>query len=162
MLTFSNPRMRLKTGYQLAGQRGNHSGTSDWGARANPFGRSAVCTDWEKTVLFLPSVSLSKIGGLNERNLRAVVSRIDWNEQRRLVLAVPVAFLRVDGEADNRRLPPAGIFMRGRVSRAGEHGGVIEVCSEPAEVRLSGFICPKHRMPYNRAPQSRQLLRPSL
>jgi hypothetical protein len=43
-----------------------------------------LAPDIQERILFLPFVSLSKIGGLNERNLRAVVSRIDWDEQRRL------------------------------------------------------------------------------
>jgi hypothetical protein len=38
-----------------------------------------LAPDIQEQILFLPPIT-----GLNERNLRAVVSRIDWREQRRL------------------------------------------------------------------------------
>jgi hypothetical protein len=38
-----------------------------------------LAPDIQERILFLPLIK-----GLNERNLRAVVSRIDWHEQRRL------------------------------------------------------------------------------
>jgi hypothetical protein len=38
-----------------------------------------LAPDIQERVLFLPPIR-----GLNERNLRPVASRIDWNEQRRL------------------------------------------------------------------------------
>jgi hypothetical protein len=38
-----------------------------------------LAPDIQEQILFLPNVK-----GLNERNLRPVVSRTDWNEQRRL------------------------------------------------------------------------------
>jgi hypothetical protein len=38
-----------------------------------------LAPDIQEQILFLPNLK-----GLNERNLRPVVSRIDWNEQRRL------------------------------------------------------------------------------
>jgi hypothetical protein len=38
-----------------------------------------LAPDIQEKILFLPSVK-----GLNERNLRPIVSRIDWNEQRRM------------------------------------------------------------------------------
>ena len=38
-----------------------------------------LAPDLQEQILFLPLIQ-----GLSERNLRPVVSRIDWNEQRRL------------------------------------------------------------------------------
>ena len=38
-----------------------------------------LAPDIQEQILFLPPIK-----GLNERNLRPIVSRIDWNEQRRL------------------------------------------------------------------------------
>jgi hypothetical protein len=38
-----------------------------------------LAPDIQEQILFLPSLK-----GLNERNLRPIVSRIDWNEQRRM------------------------------------------------------------------------------
>ena len=38
-----------------------------------------VAPDIQEQILFLPNLK-----GLNERNLRPIVSRIDWNEQRRM------------------------------------------------------------------------------
>ena len=38
-----------------------------------------LAPDLQEEILFLPFVK-----GLNERNLRRIVSRIDWDEQRRL------------------------------------------------------------------------------
>jgi hypothetical protein len=38
-----------------------------------------LAPDIQEQILFLPNLK-----GLNERNLRPVVSRIDWNEQRRM------------------------------------------------------------------------------
>ena len=39
-----------------------------------------LAPDIQEQILFLPGMQ-----GLNERNLRPVVSRIDWDEQRRLL-----------------------------------------------------------------------------
>jgi hypothetical protein len=39
-----------------------------------------LAPDIQEQILFLPNVK-----GLNERNLRPIVNRIDWNEQRRLL-----------------------------------------------------------------------------
>jgi hypothetical protein len=38
-----------------------------------------LAPDIQEQILFLPNLK-----GLNERNLRPIVSRIDWNEQRRM------------------------------------------------------------------------------
>jgi hypothetical protein len=38
-----------------------------------------LAPDIQEQVLFLPTLK-----GLNERNLRPIVSRVDWNEQRRM------------------------------------------------------------------------------
>jgi hypothetical protein len=38
-----------------------------------------LAPDIQEQILFLPPIH-----GLNERNLRRIVSRIDWNEQRRM------------------------------------------------------------------------------
>ena len=38
-----------------------------------------LAPDIQEQILFLPTLK-----GLNERNLRPVVSRIDWNQQRRM------------------------------------------------------------------------------
>ena len=38
-----------------------------------------LAPDIQEQILFLPPMK-----GLNERNLRPIVSRIDWNEQRRI------------------------------------------------------------------------------
>ena len=38
-----------------------------------------LAPDLQEQILFLPNIQ-----GLNERNLRPIVSRIDWNEQRRM------------------------------------------------------------------------------
>jgi len=38
-----------------------------------------LAPDIQEQILFLPNLT-----GLNERNLRPIVSRIDWNEQRRM------------------------------------------------------------------------------
>ena len=43
-----------------------------------------LAPDIQEQILFLPPVSLQNGTGLTERNLRPVVSRIDWREQRRL------------------------------------------------------------------------------
>lgn len=39
-----------------------------------------LAPDSQEQILFLPNLK-----GLNERNLRPIVSRIDWNEQRRML-----------------------------------------------------------------------------
>jgi hypothetical protein len=41
-----------------------------------------LAPDIQVQILFLPHVSLQNGTGLTERNLRPVVSRIDWREQR--------------------------------------------------------------------------------
>lgn len=38
-----------------------------------------LAPDIQEQILFLPLIQ-----GLNERNLRSIVSRVDWNEQRRM------------------------------------------------------------------------------
>lgn len=43
-----------------------------------------LAPDIQEQILFLSSVSLQNRTGLTERNLRPVVSRIDWREQRHL------------------------------------------------------------------------------
>ena len=42
-----------------------------------------LASDIQEQILFLPAMK-----GLNERNLRPIVSRIDWNEQRRIFLYI--------------------------------------------------------------------------
>ncbi len=42
-----------------------------------------LAPDIQEQILFLPNLK-----GLNERNLRPIVSRIDWNEQRRMFLKI--------------------------------------------------------------------------
>ncbi len=42
-----------------------------------------LAPDIQEQILFLPPMK-----GLNERNLRRVVSQIDWDEQRRLFLKI--------------------------------------------------------------------------
>jgi hypothetical protein len=48
-----------------------------------------LAPDIQEQILFLPPIE-----GLNERNLRQIVNRIDWNEQR-------VMFQKITGSADN-------------------------------------------------------------
>ena len=43
-----------------------------------------LAPDIQEQILFLPPVALHTGKGLSERNLRPVVRRIDWSEQRRL------------------------------------------------------------------------------
>jgi hypothetical protein len=46
-----------------------------------------LAPDIQEQILFLPTLK-----GLNERNLRPIVSRIDWNEQRRMfqkIVSIP-------------------------------------------------------------------------
>jgi hypothetical protein len=46
-----------------------------------------LASDIQEQILFLP-----RLKGLNERNLRPIVSRIDWSEQRRMfqkIVSVP-------------------------------------------------------------------------
>ena len=48
-----------------------------------------LAPDIQEQILFLPNLK-----GLNERNLRPIVSRIDWNEQRRMfqkIVSLPCA-----------------------------------------------------------------------
>ena len=47
-----------------------------------------LAPDIQEQILFLPNLK-----GLNERNLRPIVSRIDWNEQRRIFQKI-VSFRR--------------------------------------------------------------------
>jgi hypothetical protein len=53
-----------------------------------------LAPDIQEEILFLP-----RLKGLNERNLRPIVSRIDWNEQRpmfqKMVSVPPVARIEV-------------------------------------------------------------------
>ena len=48
-----------------------------------------LAPDIQEQILFLPNIS-----GLNERNLRPLVSRIDWDEQRRLFRKITDRFNR--------------------------------------------------------------------
>ena len=50
-----------------------------------------LAPDIQEQILFLPPLK-----GLNERNLRAIVSKIDWNEQRRM-------FQEIKDRVDNTR-----------------------------------------------------------
>jgi hypothetical protein len=43
----------------------------------------ALARDIQEQILFLPPLN-----GLNERNLRRIVSRIEWDEQRRMFLEI--------------------------------------------------------------------------
>jgi hypothetical protein len=67
-----------------------------------------LAPDIQEQLLFLPPIP-----GLNERNLRPLVARIDWREQRRL-------FQKIIGRLNTRRLrknpAPAG---KTQVRRAG-------------------------------------------
>jgi hypothetical protein len=60
-----------------------------------------LASDIQEQILFLPNVK-----GLNERNLRPIVSRIDWQEQRCLfqkIVSVPVVeFANSAGERNDR------------------------------------------------------------
>jgi hypothetical protein len=46
-----------------------------------------LAPDIQEQILFLPLVR-----GLNERNLRTIVSRVDWHEQRRLFQKITGTF----------------------------------------------------------------------
>ena len=48
-----------------------------------------LAPDIQEQILFLPNIP-----GLNERNLRPLVSRIDWDEQRRLFRKITDRFDR--------------------------------------------------------------------
>ena len=51
-----------------------------------------LAPDIQEQILFLPPIK-----GLNERNLRPIVSRIDWREQRRLFQRSSVVTLSLAG-----------------------------------------------------------------
>ena len=53
-----------------------------------------LAPDIQEQILFLPHLK-----GLNERNLRPIVSRIDWNEQRRIFQKIMGRFHRTGGPA---------------------------------------------------------------
>ena len=53
-----------------------------------------LAPDIQEQILFLPNVQ-----GLNERNLRPVVNRIDWDEQRRLFRKITERSTRVGATA---------------------------------------------------------------
>ena len=53
-----------------------------------------LAPDIQEQILYLPLLP-----GLNERNLRAIVSRIDWNEQRRLFQKIMDRLDRAGGSA---------------------------------------------------------------
>jgi hypothetical protein len=50
-----------------------------------------LAPDLQEEILFLPAIP-----GLNERNLRAVVRRLDWSEQRRLFRRIMAAAAQKD------------------------------------------------------------------
>jgi hypothetical protein len=50
-----------------------------------------LAPDLQEQILFLPAIQ-----GLNERNLRAVVRRLDWSEQRRLFQRIIAAAAQKD------------------------------------------------------------------
>jgi hypothetical protein len=52
-----------------------------------------LAPDIQERILFLPPIQ-----GLNERNLRRIVSRIDWDEQRRMFQKIIV---RLEGAGDS-------------------------------------------------------------
>jgi hypothetical protein len=53
-----------------------------------------LAPDIQEQILFLPNIQ-----GLNERNLRPVVNRIDWDEQRRLFRKIMERFDKVGAPA---------------------------------------------------------------
>ena len=53
-----------------------------------------LASDIQEQILFLPNLN-----GLNERNLRRIVSRIDWNEQRRMFQKIVDRFDRAGDSA---------------------------------------------------------------
>jgi hypothetical protein len=57
-----------------------------------------LAPDIQEKILFLPLIQ-----GLNERNLRGIVGRIDWDEQRRMFQKITG---RLDRPARNASLPP--------------------------------------------------------
>jgi hypothetical protein len=58
-----------------------------------------LAPDIQEQILFLPLIQ-----GLNERNLRTVVSRIDWNEQRRIFQKITDRLHRTGDSAGSERL----------------------------------------------------------
>ena len=59
-----------------------------------------LAPDIQEQILFLPNLK-----GLNERNLRPIVSQIDWDEQRRLfqkIVSVPIESAHSAGERNDR------------------------------------------------------------
>ena len=62
-----------------------------------------LAPDIQEQILFLPTLK-----GLNERNLRPIVSRIDWNEQRRMfqkIVSVPIESSRSYSREHSHRMP---------------------------------------------------------
>jgi len=53
-----------------------------------------LAPDIQEQILFLPNIR-----GLNERNLRPIVSRIHWNEQRRMFQKMTARFDRTGDSA---------------------------------------------------------------
>jgi hypothetical protein len=63
-----------------------------------------LAPDIQEQILFLPPVSQQNIRGITERNLRPVVRRIDWDEQRSLFRKI-IDLLRANAPADDPRVP---------------------------------------------------------
>jgi hypothetical protein len=63
-----------------------------------------LAPDIQEQILFLPPVYQQNIRGLTERNLRPVVRRIDWREQRRLFRKI-IDLLRANAPADDLQVP---------------------------------------------------------
>jgi hypothetical protein len=59
-----------------------------------------LAPDIQEQILFLPGVR-----GLNERNLRPIVSRIDWHEQRRMFQEIRKASTIFHGGRSERAQP---------------------------------------------------------
>ena len=53
-----------------------------------------LAPDIQEQILFLPLIK-----GLNERNLRPIASRIDWDEQRRLFQKITAPIGRIGDSA---------------------------------------------------------------
>ena len=70
-----------------------------------------LAPDIQEKILFLPNMK-----GINERNLRPVVRRIDWDEQRRIFARCNGLFYLCNSGAEarrfNRLLIDAGMIKR--------------------------------------------------
>ena len=60
-----------------------------------------LAPDIQEQILFLPHIE-----GLNERNLRSIVSRIDWDEQRRACFKRSRTVSTAPGDRPEIRLSP--------------------------------------------------------